>query len=860
MVIEIKILTPKGLTNEEKEKLNLASESSAYVYLQGAKHFGTLSRKKSFKGTLSRSNTISKTGTAKNAVLSSDAEDLGVLRDHLKSLGIGKRLQSYIFQVLAGILHLGNIQFSQDPLKPQDPTFIKNADALTNAASLLGLTESTLEQTLLYKAKLIGKEFCSMILTQEEASVRRDDLARALYSLVFSWLMSKINDRLCKEESGVDNFISVLDFSSLVTIDGRNAPLEFYEFSSNLAYERVSQFMDSRTISARDSAFKAELLTPPTISFADHSPILNFLTGQGGLIACINEETCANQDAESISNTLNSQFTKNELYIPSSRCSQTAVSAEHFMFGIRHNFSRVEYSVDDFQSRNTETISSDFVAIFRNSVQPSDTENPDAINNMGEFMASLFSDRTGVETETKGGNIVSARVNATLKRNPSMKRKGKSGKKSAFATSDTALSNLVTSLDDLMVCVSNTKIYSVLCINPFEANARKMSLQLLRQYIEALSVPALAASRAYSNVSIPGMPFDAFEAQYGAVIAKYQALNAGIATAMDRIASANLWSPKEIMLGRTQIFLSDAKWRWFKNHSPSIIGAEDVRDSFIETTTALANPNRESRYDDDNFTDVESEYGGDIPRKGYGKDVEFGRPKAPVEQPKKEIIDSVSKVTGTRRTWVCITWLLTWWVPGPFLRWCGKMKRPDIRMAWREKVALCIIILLMNAALLFVIIGLRYLICPPLPIKSQDEVRDMARNGAYAWVGAQGRYYYIQDLVNQHLRTLGPESGNDGTTIARYQFDSILGNDVSYLFYKQDNWGRYCSLPAPQAGWDYLNPKDRTQESPPPKHRVNGTDGRTIPMIEALRPYARGYIGWSREVVKTKSGNSDVSC
>lgn len=39
-----------------------------------------------------------------------------------------------------------------------------------------------------------------------------------------------------------------------------------------------------------------------------------------------------------------------------------------------------------------------------------------------------------------------------------------------------------------------------------------------------------------------------------------------------------------------------------------------------------------------------------------------------------------------RRAWVFIVWLLTWWIPSPCLTYLGRMKRPDVRMAWREKV------------------------------------------------------------------------------------------------------------------------------------------------------------------------------
>jgi chitin synthase len=54
----------------------------------------------------------------------------------------------------------------------------------------------------------------------------------------------------------------------------------------------------------------------------------------------------------------------------------------------------------------------------------------------------------------------------------------------------------------------------------------------------------------------------------------------------------------------------------------------------------------------------------------------------------------VVKETSVRRRWVLLCWLLTWWIPSPFLKWFSRMtrKRQDIRQAWREKFALNFII------------------------------------------------------------------------------------------------------------------------------------------------------------------------
>ncbi|KAI9829329.1 MAG: hypothetical protein M1819_006392 [Sarea resinae] len=83
-------------------------------------------------------------------------------------------------------------------------------------------------------------------------------------------------------------------------------------------------------------------------------------------------------------------------------------------------------------------------------------------------------------------------------------------------------------------------------------------------------------------------------------------------------------------------------------------------------------------------------------------DEELGQPKAITTQP----------ITKSRRAWVIATWAVTFWIPSFVLRYVGRMKRPDVRMAWREKILLMLLIFLLNAVVIFYIIEFGRLLCP----------------------------------------------------------------------------------------------------------------------------------------------------
>ncbi|PSN70609.1 hypothetical protein BS50DRAFT_570147 [Corynespora cassiicola Philippines] len=69
-------------------------------------------------------------------------------------------------------------------------------------------------------------------------------------------------------------------------------------------------------------------------------------------------------------------------------------------------------------------------------------------------------------------------------------------------------------------------------------------------------------------------------------------------------------------------------------------------------------------------------------------------------------------IGATRKMWVAFVWAITWWIPSPALKFIGRMKRPDVRMAWREKFVLVFLILILNALIVFFIIAFGKLMCP----------------------------------------------------------------------------------------------------------------------------------------------------
>jgi chitin synthase len=215
-------------------------------------------------------------------------------------------------------------------------------------------------------------------------------------------------------------------------------------------------------------------------------------------------------------------------------------------------------------------------------------------------------------------------------------------------------------------------------------------------------------------------------------------------------------------------------------------------------------------------------------------EVELLENKLPMRKPKDASVPKKQSVT--RSIWVCTTWSLTFCIPSFCLFYVGKMKQPQVQMAWREKVALNVIILVASAILLFFIIGLPMVLCPNRRILSQYEIEERT-SLSRPLVSMYGMYYAIPDIVKSHV--------HESRYLNENAFKStVLGRDVSALFVKTDFWEQICpGLTRPPNGWDNIK-----REIPEDVmtvwmiHNEKDKAGRPKNYLQMLRRMQRGFV------------------
>ncbi|KAI8617111.1 chitin synthase-domain-containing protein [Chytriomyces sp. MP71] len=833
--------------------------------------------------------------------------DMETLRESLKSVGIGKRHQTQIFQLLSAILHLGNISFLDDPNKADEPCTVKNQQQLSLVADLLGVHPATLEACLTYKTQIIRKDKISIFLDSRAASEQRDSLARVLYSVVLSYLVEQINNALCvTDESAWSNFVAVVDLPG--SFFGGHAPggesgHAFQRLLVNYANARMEAFMVEQLFALPRDVLKAEgLAAPPTVPGVKRA-LVEALDSDTGLLRAVDLECAVGTKGSKLMERLRDR----EAVAAGGAVPQTgfvvltpgspAVVADgskrgKHMFTVTHYVERaqsgryggnekemqelltLQYDARGFVEANTDVLQSDFVTLVRGSQDNPGTSSP--------FLRGLFSDRM-VATLTHAGDTGTVVAAVERSRFPSLKRGSSSKKEAGIVGVDSTVSQKFrSSLDGVLETLADTQSWFILHVKQTDDPANtKFDADTFKRQIQNMAVPALMQNSAllYSAAFRHADFLTRFNPILVTLFGEFGGSNPR--AQCEELARVAGWDVLKAKVGTTKMFLAENVWRQLED------GLCAIEEADKSAARALRNNGgsefMESEYGVDteyygesaagDFDDGESHFdsefgvgeraGGGIPMGsmkagGSGKatdamDVaEQGRllakgatgPKGKSELVKK-------KMSKQRCLWVSCTWCLTWWVPSPFLK-CAGMRTADRRMAWREKLALCIIIAFLNALILFFIIGIGLILCPVRNQLSAGQISAKNRLNQAPLVYMYGTYYSAQDIYNSHQSLdIATNQLTQG-----YWEAQVFGQDVSQMFDKSYYWSTYCGAYAKPATFTlFPNQLQAITSGQWYQHGRTGTPARDF--MPLVRSYRKGEVVWDSGSIGTLLGGNN---
>ncbi|XP_022108866.1 unconventional myosin-XIX-like isoform X2 [Acanthaster planci] len=360
-----------------------------------------------------------KSNTAKKL---EDCQALKTTREAMAGIGLTLTHQREIFQVLSGLLHLGNICFTSDGEHESCDIDEDNKDYQLSsefATRLLGLDEEQLEKCLMFrkitathsKRKSVFMRPC----TVEEAGTRRDCMAKLLYARLFDWLVSFINKSTCAGQW--HSFIGLLDIYGFESFQSNS--LE--QLCINYANEKLQQHFVAHFLRAEQEEYSIEGISWQFFRFADNQPCLDVIEGKCSIFSLMNEECCLNRHTEA------SAFSTRLLdSINGKHINKPPVTVRYPAFVVNHYADDVTYNTQGLIEKNKDHIPIELIELVANSTK--------------QFVSKL------VQTDLAEHEIQPV----------------KSGKMQA----KTVVSKFKTSLDSLMTILTSTTPHYIRCIKP----------------------------------------------------------------------------------------------------------------------------------------------------------------------------------------------------------------------------------------------------------------------------------------------------------------------------------------------------------------------------------------------------------
>ncbi|KAF0886475.1 MYO6 protein, partial [Crocuta crocuta] len=348
-----------GASEDIREKFHLSSPDNFRYLNRGCTRY--FANKETDKQILQnrKSPEYLKAGSLKDPLLD-DHGDFIRMCTAMKKIGLDDEEKLDLFRVVAGVLHLGNIDF-EEAGSTSGGCNLKNksTQALEYCAELLGLDQDDLRVSLTTRVMLTtaGGTKGTVIkvpLKVEQANNARDALAKTVYSHLFDHVVNRVNQCFPFETSSY--FIGVLDIAGFEYFEHNS----FEQFCINYCNEKLQQFFNERILKEEQELYQKEGLGVNEVHYVDNQDCIDLIEAKlVGILDILDEENRLPQPSDQHFTSAVHQKHKEHFRLTIPRKSKLAVHRnirDDEGFIIRHFAGAVCYETTQFVEKNNDAL------------------------------------------------------------------------------------------------------------------------------------------------------------------------------------------------------------------------------------------------------------------------------------------------------------------------------------------------------------------------------------------------------------------------------------------------------------------------------------------------------------------------
>ena len=849
-----------------------------------------------------------------------DHEGFQHFKTALRKLEFSRGEIAEICQILASILHIGQLDFASGQSTTtaaeesggysheggETVTVVRNKDTLAIIAAFLGLSVEALENSLGYKTKTIHRERVTVMLDPKGARENADAFARTIYSLLVTYVIETVNQKICAAEDSVANTISIVDFPGFAQAPATGSTLD--QLLSNAATESLYNYCLQSFFDHKADVLDREEITVAATSYFDNTDTVRGLLKHGnGLLSILDDQTRRGRTDTQFLESVRRRFENKNPAISvgdghgasTGYLSQTTRTA----FTVKHFAGEVDYSVSGLIEENGEVISGDLMNLMKST--------------RSDFVRELFGQEAlqTIPHPREKTTIMQAQVSSKPLRMPSMarrkfnqqsrlaapdvsravsdeaedidsqaasSRRSVAGRKSGLMTGPAqgAAGQFLSGLEIINKCLSSPNLnpYFVICLKPNDRRiANQFDSKCVRMQVQTFGIAEISQRLRNADFSV-FLPFAEFLglAEIGNVVVGSDKEKSEV------VLDERRWPGNEARVGSTGVFLSERCWADLSKIGERVVptyqmAGSDQGDALhtaggnLDAKVRLLNPADQSPgayiYGDDAkqgyFGSRELDGRSDAGASAFNSGDMFKNFETREQMLEKgneknmEEVDDVP-VSGSRKRWMALVYMLTFFVPDFAIRFIGRMKRKDVRIAWREKLAINIIIWFACGVAIFMIVGFPGLICPTQHVYSKGELSTHnGKKGESSFIAIRGVVFNLGDFIPAHYPDIVPQqslksyAGTDATNLFPVQVSALCQGvdghvDPSVPLDYRSNLNESASTTSTtdfDVNAKYHDFRYWTNDSRP--------DWFYEQMVMMRANYKKGYVGYTSKYMKT---------
>ncbi|XP_077174237.1 unconventional myosin-Va isoform X1 [Paroedura picta] len=283
-----------------------------------------------------------------------DAKEMMNTRRACTLLGIADSSQMGIFQILAAILHLGNVSFTSRDA--DSCTIPPKHEPLRIFCDLMGVEYEQMAHWLCHRKLATATETYIKPIPKLQATNARDALAKHIYANLFNWIVDHVN-RALHSTMKQHSFIGVLDIYGFETFEINS----FEQFCINYANEKLQQQFNMHVFKLEQEEYMREQIPWTLIDFYDNQPCINLIEAKLGVLDLLDEECKMPKGSDNswAQKLYNTHLNKTALF-EKPRLSNKAFIIQHFA-------DKVEYQCEGFLEKNKDTVYEEQIQVLKSS-------------------------------------------------------------------------------------------------------------------------------------------------------------------------------------------------------------------------------------------------------------------------------------------------------------------------------------------------------------------------------------------------------------------------------------------------------------------------------------------------------------